>query len=224
MSFSGDPMVRHFYLILLLLVCSSAAAEADPKSRIESRPVGEAWHDSDGILRVFLQKNAGAGAIPGWRLAESKGCGFRVELFGPYNELKQESKTTDGAMVTVVVIGNHTPEGVKFSASCYRRSDDTFKPGLIAGIFDGLSASAEVAERRMVDRGEYEAESLKLRRADRSAEFEMFKLGSMLFQLVVEYPESEADSAPAMAEHFFASFHPRRQGLRNSGTESSIRP
>jgi hypothetical protein len=201
-------MVRHFYLIFLFLVCSSAAAEADSKSRIESQPVGETWHDEAGTVRVFLQKNAGAGETPGWRLAESKGCGFRVELFGPYNELKQDAKATDGAMVTVVVIGNHTPEGVKFSASCYRRSDHTFKSGLIAGIFDGLAASAAVAERRAVNRGEYEAENLKLRRAGTSADFEMFQLGSTVFQLVVEYPESEADSAVAMAEHFFASFHP----------------
>jgi hypothetical protein len=202
-------MIKHFCLTFLLLVCSSAMGETELKSRLESQPVGKEWRDeATGIVRVFLQKNAGASEASGWWMAESRACGFKVELPGPSNELKQEAKATDGVLITVVTMGSRTREGAKYSATCYRRSDDIFKSGAISHIYDELAASGVVIERREVTRSGHRMQSMKLRRTDSDSEFETFQLGSTLYQLIVEYPKSEADDVPAMAEHFFDSFRP----------------
>jgi hypothetical protein len=202
-------MTRQFYLSLLVLICSSAMGESDLKNRMESQPVGEVWRDeASGITRVFLQKNAGTIGVPGWNLAQSKGCGFKVQFFGRFSELKQEGNTTDGSKLAVVSMGNHIAEGTKFAVTCLRRSDNTIKSGAISETSDSFAASGVVVSRGEVMRSGYRAQRVKLRRTSTEAVSEMFQLGPTLYQLIVEYPKSEAETAPAMAERFFASFRP----------------
>ncbi|MGE4190138.1 MAG: hypothetical protein AB7G12_09575 [Thermoanaerobaculia bacterium] len=191
---------------MVLLFPSSVLAE-DPRSRLEKLEVGEVLRDeATGLTAEFLQKNVGAGKVDGWQRAESKACGFTVELFGPFNELKQQTTATDGARITIVVVGNRTLEGAKFSATCWRRSDNTFKAGFVREVFARLSEANEVLERRSVKRDGFEAERLSVKSAASFATVEMFEMDHTFFQLQVEYPIREAAYMPAMVERFLASF------------------
>jgi len=195
---------------ICLALCASAGVRAeDLRSRLENLQVGDVLHDeATGVTAVFLQKDVGAGKVTGWQEAESKACGFKVNVFGPFNELKQEARATDGAVITIVVLGNHTLEGAKFTASCLRRSDNTLKPDFVENTIESLVTSGDVLERRVLKRNDLQVQHLTIRQADSVATFEMFQVESTYFQLIVEYPKSESEYMPSMAEQFLASFRP----------------
>lgn len=199
-------------LILGLWVAAlstSGLAAADLKSRLATLEVGDVIHDEKtGVALQFLQKNAGAPGEGGWVRAESLGCGFKILMPGPFNELKQEVPAVDGARITLIALGSPTAEGAKFTVTCTRRSDDRFPDNFVSLTLDGMARSNEVLERREVTRRDRKFTHMSFRGRDSIATVELARLENVVFQLIVEYPPSASDSTPALAEKFFASLEP----------------
>lgn len=161
----------------------------------------------DDMTVTLHQRNAGERRADGWYAAHSEGCGFGVLMPGPYSDTSQEAPTADGQRLTIHTLATQTFEGTVFNALCWTRSDGSLPEGWSEGAVRIMARELGAEVLTIQNAG---LDGHEIRGSDRRSGVVMRTLtGSGIgFQLIVEYPAAEAETALPLAEHFLDSFRP----------------
>lgn len=199
---------------VLLIGCLLAMCACDRvkfEQQIRDLPEGGTATDpKSGVTFTMHRKGAGTPDATGWVPATStQPCGMHVKLPGPYNDFTQKVKATDGAMITIHVVGTRTIEGAKFTVTCTERSDNKVQPNFKEEVVDGLRADNPELKQRRVAFGGGEGIEYTMQNSRSAAIGRLGVVGTRAYQLIVEYPRSEDEYMPGVASTFFSSFEPR---------------
>ena len=200
---------------MLLIAGTACRADESFRDQIKQLPAGKSLKDVEsGVVFTFNQKNAGVKGVDGWYAATSLPCGFSARLPGPYNDFSQTSTTTDGQTIHLHTVGTRTTEGVKFTALCIERSDQKFPPHWVDQLVasfrkDGTAVSEHAALLAGQPATEFAVGDSSVELIVRCA-----VIDQRAYQLMVEYPQSEAGYMPDVAASFFDSFRPNSTGPR----------
>ena len=210
----GGPVVLAAHVLLFL----ASLARPSGSTRIEEHDVaqlavGEELRDPASEASFeFLQRSAGSPGENGWTSARSLGCGFSVDLVGPYNEFKTTAPTTDGSVLTTYTVGTQTSEGCKLLVSCLNRDDGTMPPDFVETAFDRLIEGEPTAERFAVVFHGHNATRVRVERSGSLYGAQLLLIGNTAYHQSIECPESEEDYFDKLEATFFESLDPALSG------------
>lgn len=209
-SAPGTMLVKSLLLVIAQFACPavvSAAPPTDYQSSIQALPDGGTYNDPElHITFTMHHRQSGVSLPDGWYGVTSTGGRFRVALPGPAADFSQRAPTEDGAFATMHTVGLRTVEGIRFTATCTERSDHKLRSDYASSVVMGMLRDHPTGTKRSVQHGGLRVTRVSLRTADSRAEMEVFVLDGRAYQLIVEYPETEAADMPQLCERFFASF------------------
>ena len=143
----------------------------------------------------------------GWCQAASEAGNFSVALPIPFNDFTMAAKATTGEPIAMYIVGGKSSEGVKLSVTCTynpkRPASDETARSLVDSFKEG---GATVSGLREVEAGPLKGYEFEVGEAKSGALIRILQGHSALYQIIIEYPASEAALARSLAPRVMSSF------------------
>ena len=201
--------MMHFLFLIALSAFPLAASVGPPtdyKSSIQALPDGGSYTDPKlGMTFTMHHRQSGSALPDGWYGVLSTGGRFHVALPGLAADFSQRAPTEDGAFMTLHTVALRTAEGIRFTATCTERSDHKLRSDFASSVVAAMLRDHPAGTKRPVEHGSLRGTHVSIRTANSRGEMEVFVVGERAYQLIVEYPETEASYMPSLCERFFSS-------------------
>ncbi|MDB5387062.1 MAG: hypothetical protein JWM11_2708 [Planctomycetaceae bacterium] len=168
---------------------------------------GSSQRGAPGVNRSFHRVGAGELDESGWCHAASTTGGFSVSLPNVFNDFTMTPKAEDGVEIKISVVGTLNKNQVKFSAVGTSRPDGKFKVDPLKALPDQFEKRGELKEKHVISLGRMEGIEFRYTGGSSSGVIRLYKAPTMLYQLIVEAPNSiKPADIEADAKRFLDSF------------------